>query len=144
MRGCRRAKKYPQNHYGCGQAQSCKKAGWPASLRRYYPRQVQNRVFLCDSRGQGAITLSQPCMAPPAGLRTVGLDPKECKQNRAGFYVRVAGQGACVKGLNKVLARIHEKSENFHITAGMGRCRPGIFGNQAEYCITALYRMCVQ
>ena len=57
------------------------KAGWPASLRRYYPRQVQNRVFLCDSRGQGAITLSQPCMAPPAGLRTVGLDPKECKQN---------------------------------------------------------------
>ena len=63
------------------------KAGWPASLRRYYPRQVQNRVFLCDSRGQGAITLSQPFMAPPAGLRTVGLDPKECKQNRAGFCV---------------------------------------------------------
>ena len=64
------------------------KAGWPASLRRYYPRQVQNRVFLCDSRGQGAITLSQPFMAPPAGLRTVGLDPKECKQNRGTLHVR--------------------------------------------------------
>ena len=63
-------------------------AGWPASLRRYYPRQVQNRVFLCDSRGQGAITLSQPFMAPPAGLRTVGLDPKECKQNRGTLHVR--------------------------------------------------------
>ena len=142
MRGCRRAKKYPQNHYGCGQAQSCKKAGWPASLRRHYPRQVQNRVFLCDSRGQGAITLSQPCMAPPAGLRTVGLDPKECKQNRAGFYVRVAGQGACVKGLNKVLARIHEKSENFHITVGMSAWRSGVFGNQAKYCTNVLCRIC--
>lgn len=141
MRGCRRAKKYPQNHYGCGQAQSCQKAGWPASLRRYYPRQVQNRVFLCDSRGQGAITLSQPCMAPPAGLRTVGLDPKECKQNRAGFCVRVAGQWAGAEAINKELARTHEKSENFHIAAGMGACRPGIFGNQAKYCTKALYQI---
>ena len=68
-----------------GKHNPAKKAGWPASLRRYYPRQVQNRVFLCDSRGQGSITLSQPFMAPPAGLRTVGLDPKECKQNWVGF-----------------------------------------------------------
>ena len=38
--------------------------GWPASLRRYYPRQVQNRVFLRDSRGQGALALSQPWWLP--------------------------------------------------------------------------------
>ena len=51
---------------------------------------------------------------------------------------------ACAYVQNKVLARIHEKSENFHITAGMGVCRPGIFDNQVDYCITALYRICVQ
>ena len=42
---------------------------------------------------------------------------------------------------NKVLAWIHEKSENFHIAAGMGACRPGIFGNQAKYCTKALYQI---
>ena len=111
MRGCRRAKKYPQNHYGCGQAQSCKKAGWPASLRRYYPRQVQNRVFLCDSRGQGAITLSQPFMAPPAGSRTLGLAHEECKQNRAGFCpLRAKGNAdagmAIIKCLHQFTKRV--------------------------------------
>ena len=68
-----------------GEHNPAKKQVGPASLRRYYPRQVQNRVFLCDSRGQGAITLSQPFMAPPAGSRTLGLAHEECKQNRSGF-----------------------------------------------------------
>ena len=126
-----------------GEHNPAKKQVGPASLRRYYPRQVQNRVFLCDSRGQGAITLSQPFMAPPAGLRTVGLDPKECKQNRASYRdLRFRGPDSA-EGQNKVLARFHEKGENFHITVGIHACRPGIFGNQADYCTRLLYRLFV-
>ena len=128
-----------------GEHNPAKKQVGPASLRRYYPRQVQNRVFLCDSRGQGAITLSQPFMAPPAGSRTLGLAHKECKQNRVGFCpLRAMGWCRQGHGNNKVLAPIHEKGENFHIAAGGRACRPGIFGNRAKHCTTAQYRVCVQ
>ena len=91
-----------------------KKQVGPASLRRYYPRQVQNRVFLCDSRGQGSITLSQPFMAPPAGAQTLGLAPKECKQNRAGFCPLRAPTGAALaKAKTKCLHQFTKRVKIF-------------------------------
>ena len=97
-----------------GEHNPAKKQVGPASLRRYYPRQVQNRVFLCDSRGQGAITLSQPFMAPPAGSRTLGLAHEECKQNRAGFCpLRAKGNTGAGMAIIKCLHQFTKRVKIF-------------------------------
>ena len=36
-------------------------------------------LFLRGSRGQGAITLSQPLVAPPAGFLSLGPGREDCK-----------------------------------------------------------------
>ena len=56
---------------------------------------MQNRVFLRDPRGQGAITLSQPSMAPPAGKQKIDPCIMKCKSLGKAIFVLVLPFGTC-------------------------------------------------